>query len=51
MTMGLKVLEEALGKKFLGGVVLYLGREAVPFAKNMHALPISALWRTPAPKH
>ncbi len=48
---GLKVLEEALGKKFLRGVVLYLGREAVPFAKNMHALPISALWRTPAPKH
>ncbi len=42
---GLKALEEALGKKFVRGVVLHAGRETVPFAKNMHALPIGALWR------
>lgn len=42
---GLRALESALGKKFVRGVVLYGGRETVPFAKNLHALPISALWQ------
>lgn len=42
---GLRTLEDALGKKFLRGVVLYTGRETVPFAKNMHALPIGSLWQ------
>jgi len=42
---GLKAFEEALGKRFLRGVVLYTGRETVPFAKNLHALPIDALWQ------
>ena len=36
---------EALGKRFVRGVILYAGRETVPFARNMHALPISALWQ------
>ena len=42
---GLKTLEETVGKKFVRGIVLCTGREIVPFAKNMHALPISSLWR------
>ena len=41
---GLKALEEALGKRFVRGVILNTGRETVPFARNMHALPINALW-------
>ena len=42
---GLKTLEEAVGNKFVRGIVLYTGRETVPLAKNIHALPIDALWR------
>lgn len=42
---GLKAFEDFLGKRFLRGVVLYTGRETVPFAKNLHALPVDALWR------
>ncbi|WP_172961918.1 hypothetical protein [Thermus scotoductus] len=38
-------LAQALGPRFHRGVVLYLGRETVPFAKNLHALPLEALWR------
>jgi len=46
---GLKALEESLGKRFVRGTVLYTGRETVPFARNMHALPISALWQLSCP--
>jgi len=42
---GLKALEESSGGRFVRGVVLYTGRETVPFARNLHALPISALWQ------
>ncbi|RTI01613.1 ATP-binding protein [Thermus scotoductus] len=42
---GLRSLAQALGPRFHRGVVLYLGRETVPFAKNLHALPLEALWR------
>lgn len=35
-------LAEELGDRFVRGVVLYTGREVVPFARNLHALPISA---------
>lgn len=41
---GLKSLAQALGPRFHRGVVLYLGRETVPFAPNLHALPLEALW-------
>ncbi len=30
------------------GVVLYTGERAVPFSEKIFALPIQALWRTPA---
>jgi hypothetical protein len=28
--------------------VLYLGREAIPFGERLLALPLTALWETPA---
>jgi predicted AAA+ superfamily ATPase len=43
---GLKVLADAAGDRFVRGVVLYGGKEAVPFGKNLHALPLSALWHS-----
>ncbi len=41
---GLKALEEACGERFVRGVVLYGGRESLPFGKSLQALPVSALW-------
>jgi predicted AAA+ superfamily ATPase len=43
---GLHALAEQVGKRFRRGVVLYSGRETVPFGKDMHAVPLDALWRT-----
>lgn len=42
---GLRVLAEQAGERFLRGLVLYEGREVVPFGKNLQALPLSAVWR------
>lgn len=42
---GLKVLSLTLGEGFRRGVVLYTGQSVVPFGKNLHALPVSALWK------
>lgn len=42
---GLQTLAEATGDNFRCGVVLYTGRTAVPFAKNLYALPVSSLWK------
>ncbi len=42
---GLRTLAELAGPNFVRGVVLYSGSEVVPFAKNLHALPITALWQ------
>ncbi|MFA5916452.1 MAG: nucleotidyltransferase family protein [Burkholderiales bacterium] len=55
---GLRALAETLGDKFVGGVVLYLGEQRLPFGDKLWALPISVLWdaadatpvlRSPAP--
>jgi len=32
------------GKKFLRGIVFYTGKEIIPFAKNLFALPLGMLW-------
>lgn len=40
----IKVLADETGKKFIRGIVFYTGNEAIPFAKNMHAIPIQSLW-------
>lgn len=42
---GLRALEEAVGSRFLRGIVLHAGSETVQFGPRMHALPFSALWR------
>lgn len=41
---GLRALESRAKKKFHRGVVLYSGADTVPFAANLHAMPISSLW-------
>jgi len=41
---GLKALEEIAGKRFIRGILFHLGSTIVPFAKNMHAIPIHSLW-------
>ena len=40
---GLKTLRAHLGKKFIRGLLVYTGREVVPFAEDLHAVPVSAL--------
>ena len=40
---GLRMLAEAVGKRFRRGVVLYTGTTVIPFGANLHALPVSAL--------
>jgi len=40
---GLKVLEEDLGTNFLRGILIYTGNDIVPFAGNIHAVPVTAL--------
>lgn len=42
---GLKVLAAEAGARFRRGLVLHTGSDAVAFDKNLHALPLSALWR------
>jgi predicted AAA+ superfamily ATPase len=41
---GLQTLAEAAGKKFVRGVVLYLGEHVVAHGSTMWALPIDELW-------
>lgn len=43
---GLEALRELAGKRFHRGVVLYGGREVLPFGPALWAVPISALWST-----
>jgi len=45
----LKVLVDAAGDRFVRGLVLYGAREAVAFGKNLHALPMPALWHNAGP--
>ncbi len=42
---GLEALREVAGKRFHRGVVLYTGRETLPFGADLWALPMSALWQ------
>ena len=41
---GLRFLRDSLGEAFVRGVVLYTGRETVPFGERLHAVPIAQLW-------
>jgi hypothetical protein len=45
---GLEQLAADIGKRFVRGVVLYRGSEAISFGPKLEALPIEALWRAGA---
>lgn len=42
---GLRALEQAAGRRFHRGLVLYTGSEVVPFGPRLFAVPVEALWR------
>ena len=42
---GLRFLKQTIGPAFNRGIVLYPGRESIPFGENLLALPLSALWK------
>lgn len=43
---GLDELSAAAQKRFLHGVVLYQGKQAINFGKKLMALPLSSIWAT-----
>lgn len=43
-TSGLRELSKIAGVRFKRGVILYMGDTVVPFAKNIHAVPLRMLW-------
>lgn len=46
---GLMALREISGRRFHRGIVLYTGRETLPFGPTLWALPLTALWEIGAP--
>jgi uncharacterized protein len=44
-TAGLRALAAEVGKKWIRGVVLYTGLQVIPFANNLHGVPLQALWQ------
>jgi len=42
---GILALAELTAKEFIGGVVLYAGKDVVPFGKNLWAVPFYILWQ------
>jgi predicted AAA+ superfamily ATPase len=41
---GLRAMQEAVGAKFIRGILFYSGETLVPFGENLYAVPISSLW-------
>lgn len=41
---GLRVLADAVGQRFVRGIVLYTGTEVIPFGPQLQAVPLSVLW-------
>ncbi len=44
----LRALAADIGSRFQRGVVMYTGRESLPFGPRLQALPVDALWRLAA---
>ena len=42
---GIRLFAELNEKEFTGGVVLYAGKDVVPFGKNLWAVPLHVLWQ------
>ena len=40
----IKIFADETGNKFLRGIIFYTGKEAIPFGKNLFALPTEMLW-------
>jgi uncharacterized protein len=43
---GLRALRDAVGERFVQGVVLHTGDTAVPFGPDVWAVPMGGLWKT-----
>lgn len=43
---GLQALADATRKRWIRGIVLYTGTDVIPFAHNLHGMPVSSLWTT-----
>lgn len=43
--MGYDTFADRLGGDFIVGLVLYTGRQTLPFGPRLRAMPISALWQ------
>lgn len=41
---GIRVFQELAGKDFIGGIVLYSGKDVAPFGNNLWAVPFFVLW-------
>jgi predicted AAA+ superfamily ATPase len=48
---GLRFLSDAVERRFLRGIVLYMGEEMIPFGNKLAAMPVSALWQLGARKN
>ena len=44
-TAGLRALAAEVGRKWIRGIVLHTGLEVIPFANNLHGVPLQALWQ------
>ncbi len=42
---GLKILKETTKTDFICGIILYSGKDVVPFGDKLYAVPIAALWQ------
>ncbi|WP_421944675.1 ATP-binding protein [Pedobacter sp.] len=42
---GIKVFADLVGEDFRGGIILYSGKEAVPFGNKLWAVPFHILWQ------
>ena len=43
---GLEILRDIAKDDFVCGVVLYAGKDVVPFSQKLLAVPFSALWQS-----
>lgn len=41
----IKLFSQLTGKEFQGGIILYSGKEAIPFGQNLWAVPYCVLWQ------
>jgi predicted AAA+ superfamily ATPase len=47
---GLETLASLAGRDFVRGIILYTGQQRLASGKNLLALPLASLWKTPMPE-